>query len=564
MESFMSFFLSFLRRPRLMAVLIVLAVLGAVAGGLWLRRWAWDASETARYPGDVRNAYRWGRVANRFGYLNLYERQEPNAVENKNDQLDYPPLRLLIMTRWQRWTRTVFPEARWWSRQYEFNAPLLRLNSTFELASAVGAFLLVTLWRARWELRKAQGEVPPGWISTPGALRRGALAALLVWLNPAVIWDAHCWPQWDVWVVAIFLFAALAASLDRWWIAGGLLGLGALLKGQTLLILPLFLLWPLFGRRISAAAKVAVGFLLVIVFAGSAWFLGSFANGSWELHPPAVLWLARATAAALLLFPWTARNRWPRLAALAVAALLLLAPGGAGGSVAGWLVAIAALALAWRFEPQPPRQAWLWVVTGAGAALVLCVPLFSADLAWVRIGWLYGSHHYPMLRKGRAQNLPALLEGWFPQWQGRLLPGVRLALVTAYAAGLAACARAAARAARIADPRLLACLAAPWALFYAVMPQMHERYFVFAAAATAAPAVLIPEAMLLLHLAITLLALLPMIPLKLLPGWIGTAAGDLRPEVSWLSVLCALGCLAVALRRRPAATEILEVRHEGP
>jgi hypothetical protein len=135
---------------------------------------------------------------------------------------------------------------------------------------------------------------------------------------------------------------------------------------------------------------------------------------------------------------------------------------------------------------------------------------------------------------------------------------VRLALVATYAAGLTACARTAARAARTADPRLLACLAAPWVLLYAVMPQMHERYFVFAAAITAAPAVLIPE-FLLLHLAITGLSLLAMIPLKLLPAWLIVPGGDLRQEVSWMAVLCAAASLAVALwRRRPRTTPSLQ------
>lgn len=543
-------------------MLIVLAVIAAVAGGLWLRRWAWDASEHARYPGDIRNAYRWGRVANRWGYLNLYKKQEPNAVENKNDQLDYPPLRLLIMTRWQAWTRANFPQARWWRRLYEFNAPLLRINSGFELASAVGVFLLVALWRARWELWKGGTEVPPGWVATPGALRRGALAALLLWLNPAVLWDAHCWPQWDIWVVAIFLFAALFASLSRWWIVGFLLGLGALLKGQTLLILPFFLLWPLFDRRPAAAGRIALGFLTVIAFAGSPWLLGTFANGFWELNPAAVWWLARATAAAVLLFPWPGLRGSRRAGALAGAALLLLAPGGAGGSAAGQLVVAVVLTLAWFLEPRPARQVWLWSAVGAAAALALCVPLFSGDLAWVRIGWLYGSHHYPMLRKGRALNLPALLEVWFPQWEGRLLPGVRLALVATFAAGLAACARTAVRTSRTADPRLLACLAAPWVLLYAVMPQMHERYFVFAAAITAAPAVLIPGYV-LLHLAITALALLAMIPLKFLPAWIIAPGADLRQEVSWMAVVCAAVSLTVALWRRDPENR-LEPDRKGP
>ena len=536
--------------------MILFAVIGIVAGGLALRRWAWDASEQARYPGDVRNAFRWGRLANRWGYLNLYRMQEPNAVENVNDQLDYPPLRLYIMARWQERTHALYPKARYWQRPYDFTSPLLRLNTAFELASALGVFLLVTLWRARWELRKSGAPSPagspPGWSWTPGALRRGAVAALLVWLNPAVIWDAHCWPQWDVWVVAIFLFAALFASLGWWWAVGFLLGFGALLKGQTLLILPFFLLWLLFDRRFAAAGRIALGFLTMIAFAGSPWLLGTFAKDFWEINPFAVRWLARATAAALLLFPWPGLcKNWRRAAALGAAALLLLAPGGAGGSVLGWLAVAAVLAASWFLEPRPARQAWLWSAVGAAAALALCVPLFTGDLAWVKIGWLYGSHHYPLLRKGRALNFPALLEVWFPQWQGRLLPGVRLALVAVYAAGLTACARAAARAARTADPRLLACLAAPWVLLYAVMPQMHERYFVFAAAITAAPAVLIPE-FLLLHLAITGLSLLAMIPLKFLPDWLIVPGGDLRQEVSWLAVLCAAASLTVALWRRAA------------
>lgn len=60
---------------------------------------------------------------------------------------------------------------------------------------------------------------------------------------------------------------------------------------------------------------------------------------------------------------------------------------------------------------------------------------------------------------------------------------------------------------------------------------------------------LIPE-FFVLHLVITGLSLLAMIPLKLLPAWLIVPGGDLRQGVSWMAVLCAAASLAMALWRR--------------
>src|SRR5262249_10505380 len=40
----------------------------------------------------------------------------------------------------------------------------------------------------------------------------GLVAALLVWFNPMNLLDSHIWPQWDIWIIPVFLTAALFAS----------------------------------------------------------------------------------------------------------------------------------------------------------------------------------------------------------------------------------------------------------------------------------------------------------------------------------------------------------------
>ena len=53
-----------------------------------------------------------------------------------------------------------------------------------------------------------------------------------------MIWNAHAWPQWDVWLIPFFLLGLLAMSKERWVLAGFVLMIGAAFKGQVLMIAP--------------------------------------------------------------------------------------------------------------------------------------------------------------------------------------------------------------------------------------------------------------------------------------------------------------------------------------
>ena len=75
-----------------------------------------------------------------------------------------------------------------------------------------------------------------------------------------MILDAHGWPQWDVWILPFYLFAALAALKNRWFWCGCLLAAGAMLKGQLLFVAPFFVLWPLWQKRWASALRVLAGF----------------------------------------------------------------------------------------------------------------------------------------------------------------------------------------------------------------------------------------------------------------------------------------------------------------
>lgn len=485
-------------RRLLLVLLIGLAVASAVAGGLSLRRWAWDASASAHFVPDIRNAHRWGRAASRIGYPNLYRDRVDKLNPNLNLQLDYPPLRLLIMERWAGWTRREFPENRKWQPSYEFNAPLLRLNNAFELTAAVAMFFLVALWSRRAAGDRAPPPPPQThWI-------RGALAALLVWFNPALIWVAHCWPQWDAWGVAVYLAAALFASLGGWLAVGLVLGVGALLKGQILVVAAFFVLWPLFARNLGGAVRVLLGLLLGLALGGSPWFLGTFESGRWAFHPPAALWVAGVLGAtALALAAWKRRN--------------------------------------------PAVRAAPWLAAAAAAALALCVPLFDADLAWMKVGFLFGSGHFPVLRMGRSPNLPALLEIWVPALEGRATPLLRSTLWLVYVVGLLLCARFTARMAREPRPHVLAAFAAPWLLSFALLPQMHERYLVYGAVLTAAAAVAL-RGFVVVHLALSAVAVLAMVPARLIPDLV-RRGGDLHPACAILVLVAAAVTFAAAARQ---------------
>jgi len=427
-------------------LLVFIAVI--IIGGIRLRTWTWEKTTHLRFQHDIVNGFYWGsetlKEARRLspddnsgnswgaflgGYFALYDRVKREAA-GQEYHLDYPPLRLLVMSIWAKQVQKQFPGAE--DGKPEYVEPLLRLNLLCEALSALGIFLLVRLW-----VNRASGatgsrflhRVPPqhrGWIC-------GLAAAIVAWLDPSMILGAHGWPQWDVWILPFYIFAALAASKNRWFACGCLLAFGGMLKGQLLLVAPFFVLWPLWQKRWTRALRLLAGFAAMV---------------------------------AVLVAPWLLRNpaAWIVVAVTAgVFSLTLFCPRvpQAGPALAG-VIAVA--------------------IFGAGA-------LTGGSFAWLQIGFLYGSEHYPYLFISSCYNLPSLLSdlGWSlkapfwsrdfgplhlaftPQWTLRLL----------YLGALVLCALGGARHARNRDPRLLIALATPWLLMFAILGQMHERYLLW-------------------------------------------------------------------------------------
>src|SRR5206468_12068733 len=138
-------------------------------------------------------------------------------VNNKAYQneygLDYPPLRLLVMAIWAKQVRNVFPGVD--DGHPKLVNPLLEINFLCELLSAMAILLLV-----RSCVRQSSGATRSLLLHRLPQQHRasicGLAAASIAWLEPSMILDAHGWPQWDVWILPFYLFAALAALKNRW------------------------------------------------------------------------------------------------------------------------------------------------------------------------------------------------------------------------------------------------------------------------------------------------------------------------------------------------------------
>lgn len=416
--------------------------------GVQLRHWTWEKTTHLRFQRDIVNGFHWGsetlREARRLspdenssnswgaflrGYLALYDRVKREAPD-KEYHLDYPPLRLMVMSVWAKEVQREFPGAE--DGRPEYVEPLLQLNLLCEALSAAGIFLLVRLW-----VNRASGATGSRFVHRVSPRHRGWIcglaAAIAAWLDPSMILDAHGWPQWDVWILPFYIFAALAASKNRWFACGCLFALGAMLKGQLLLVAPFFVLWPLWQKRWMRALRLLAGFL---------------------------------TTVALLVSPWVLRNpmAWIVVAALAGAISIGL------------------------FRPRVPHPGAMFAGTIA-VAVFFAGALTGGSFAWLQIGFLYGSEHYPYLFISSCYNLPSLLAdlGWSLKdsiWScniGALNIAITLqwTLRLLYLGALALCALGAARHARQRDPRFLIALAVPWLLMFAILGQMHERYLLW-------------------------------------------------------------------------------------
>lgn len=507
-------------------VLVALALCAATVAatqGLHLRENLWRESAPIRFRGDIANALNIGsRVLHEskldaglvpaktatvswrqffHGYLGFYD----NLARRHSDAnygVDYPPLRLLVMSAW---VKHLSDQGRTWTGYDDSLAqPLLWLNTIFEGAACALLFALVWVWNARVGRRR-------GWLL-------GLIAALLLWFNPCVLLEAHGWPQWDVWVLPFYVGAMLAATCDRFFIAGLLLAAGAMLKGQIVLVAPIFVLWPLFQLRFGAACRVVSGFATGTAVIASPWLL----NG-------AAAWV------------WTG----------AISAAF-------GACAIRWLPT----ALRWHTIPL--------IAIGAGTGAFF---IWDGSLAWLDVGFGYANRHYPAMVMGPTSNIPALLQQIY-NWQihdiaatvrlPREIPLVgsqidvtmKLILGMAYILTLLLCGMGAAIHARRNDPMLLISLVAPWVLMFAINVQMHERYL-FWGATLGVVAITASRGLLAMHAVIATLALL-MIGHNMLEQNVSFAprllhfARSARPGIGWAVVLCALVYLfaAVCPRRR--------------
>jgi hypothetical protein len=560
----------------LVAVLLAAVMAQAVRSGLELRRWAWDFSQPCHFFSDIERGFRYGRRALTCGYLDLYDLVITEHLRpDQYNELDYAPLRLLVMREWARENQKTFPDVAQWQNGPKFSAPVLHFNAALELAGAVGMFLLARLWVRR-------GTTPPRgpdpvwtglsgrrwWRATLEPFRgcgAGLLAALLLWFNPTMILSAHTWPTWDMWIVPFYIYVVLLVSCGWWFSAGVVLALGALCKGQQLLVAPLFVLVPLFMGRPGAALRLAVGLAFGVAAVVAVWMLRVPLDGEhleqlyqaavgshprrwgagyfdpiidWrqardpaaaQVNWPAVRWVLAvpaglALAAARHLFPRTARRWWLLPAACGAGLLLWRWQAASGGEHLYWgLMATATgIGLAWWLPLR--RQGYLFA-GAAAAALLLCMPFFHASSGWLTIGWCYGTYHWETMVMGLTSNIPGLLERrftfdydnrwdllhevfsiparglWF--WPATDYPITLKTLLGAiYGWTLLLCSVGAARHLRHGDRRFLVAVVAPWALFFAILGQMHERYLLWAAALSAV-LVAVDWGYLFLHLFLT-------------------------------------------------------------
>jgi hypothetical protein len=436
------------------SALLALLIIALFLGGIQLRRWIGESTRHVRYQHDIVNAFYWGsetmKEARRLspdeasansltgfgrGYLALYDRVKHKAY-NKDYGLDYPPLRLLVMAIWARQVRNQFPGVD--DGHPKLVNPLLKINLLCELLSAVAIFLLVRLCLER-QSRARQSDSLRSLPLQHRASICGLAAASAAWLEPSMILDAHGWPQWDVWILPFYLFAAFAALKNRWFVCGCLLTTGAMFKGQLLFVAPFFVLWPLWQKRWNRALRVLAGF---------------------------------TATAALIASPW-----------------LLRTP-------AAWIALVAVTGFSWLLSLQrelPHRCAWISGIAGCAAFVIGAFT--GGSFAWLQVGFLYGSEHYPYLVISSCYNLPSLLSklGWslkdpfssvhFGSLDFRLTLQWTLRLL--YLGALTVCAYGAARQVRDRDPRVLIAITAPWLLMFALLGQMHERYLVWGAVVSA-------------------------------------------------------------------------------
>jgi hypothetical protein len=603
---------------------------GSIYYGLMVRRMAWEYAYQVHFHISLNNAIKWGHYSNKVGYLKVYEKIIEEDGDDLNQDgpqgqlaLDYPPLRLLIMSKWEAWTEEHFPQNRNWSarwrNEYEFNRPVLQLNTACEFAGAVAMFLLVHYW-----LRQCSGAPARQWIDPLRCAWPALFSALLVWFSPALIYNAHSYPQWDAWILAPFLLAVYFGMLDLWLISGILIGVVSMGKGQILIVTPVLVIWQLGmlpGGEIvrlivaavravregdpiappllqalrlvaipfGAALRLGVGIVLAMGLVASPWLVSSPISLHWTI------WVAGALGCLIPLFflrKWTATDLYTQAGLLLVALCMVLwpwVPKGRPDYFGYAFLAVIGFAIAARFLPW--RWAFSWTAAAIAGAIFACVPLFNTSMAWYTIGIKFPTQHWQVLYWCKAMNLGAILQEDF-HWKfadtidltdylpflhsvdpitasvGDMIIPMRYLMITAYLIALVICGIAMAIQYRRRDRMFFFAMVAPWFLMFALLPQMQNRYSLWAAVFAAATASFSLDGLMLFVLLNALNGINTAVDMlrwakdsdtsqKWLP-----LIGPMFPDLAWASMLLAGIYLYLALCRDRRNKRI--VRLPGP
>jgi hypothetical protein len=296
-------------------------------------------------------------------------------------------------------------------------------------------------------------------------------------------------------------------------------------------------------------------------------------------------WLAwRLAAAAIVALPLLVPRTLRRPMIVVQAAIVALAAGAAwwpgldlparlavcllGATIGGLVV------LAWLL---PPRALGCFLGAALASGLFLCVPLFDGSMAWYTVGLKYGTRHWRQLFWCRAANLGAILQVVY-RWRftdtldlASFVPGVkgpwtvelRSLMIAGYALTLLLCAIAVARHYRRRERHFLMAVLAPWVLMYALLPQMTDRYAVWAAAISAAVAAIsFSGAFLYLALNAMAMSMMALFQFGMAPGtpsaqrWLMWLR-PLHPGLgwAWLALAGMTLCMALAPADRRARAE---------
>jgi hypothetical protein len=472
---------------RTLGVLLVCAAAYALfLAGLRLRHYVFEQSVNIRFVNDARNAMNWGNEVNNEGIFQIYDNDAIGKTPRDFKRLDYPPLRLAIAGKWMAWTKSHFPSPQrpWGAGDYAYIEPMLMLNTVAELISSVFVFMLIRMWRIRWD----NANRPP--TVAPRAFRGvipGLIGAAIFWLNPGVLWVSHAWPQWDVWLAPFFLAAVLLACVDAWFAAGMCIAIGACLKGQILLALPTLLLWPIFRMKLDAVLMLIAG--LVFTFAAILF--------NW-LHPSrtAIVWLilfiTGAAALAPLAFKLKLKPLW--LAACAIAAIPLALPWTSSVSGSLRLVPVALLGILAASHWLPRRLVPGVYALVVGICVFMTIPLYGASRSWYDVGFEFGTRKFMIVANDGTDNLPGILQetgilGLSDEGNPNVpvhLPLVgpitfRNLMFSIFALCLLVSGIGAAIHSKRSDPRFLVAMVVPWVCMFALLTQLNNRYLIWAA-----------------------------------------------------------------------------------